>query len=106
MPELRLLFAIPNGGDRHPAVAGKLRAEGVRRGVPDTFLPLPAGPYHGLFIELKRVKRSRTSPEQIAWIEALRLAGYRAEVCAGWDAARRLIEDHVRLHRQTSQPTI
>ena len=34
-PELALLFAIPNGGHRHKAVAAKLKAEGVRAGVPD-----------------------------------------------------------------------
>lgn len=34
-PELRLLYAVPNGGDRHPIVAAKMRAEGVRAGVPD-----------------------------------------------------------------------
>ena len=48
-PELALMFAIPNGGDRHPAVAGKLRDEGVKAGVPDIFLPVPRGKYHGMF---------------------------------------------------------
>jgi hypothetical protein len=29
-PVLRWMFAVPNGGHRHPAVAGKLKAEGVK----------------------------------------------------------------------------
>ena len=29
-PELRYILAIPNGGHRHPAVAAKLKVEGVR----------------------------------------------------------------------------
>jgi hypothetical protein len=52
-PELRLLYAVPSGGDRHPIVAAKMRAEGVRAGVPDYCLPVARGGYHGLYIELK-----------------------------------------------------
>ena len=52
-PELGLLFAIPNGGKRDKATAGKLKAEGVKAGVPDMCLPVSNGKYHGLFIELK-----------------------------------------------------
>ena len=36
-----LLFAIPMGGHRHIAVAAKLKAEGVKAGVPDIFFALP-----------------------------------------------------------------
>jgi hypothetical protein len=85
-PDLRLLYAIPNGGDRHPAVAAKLRAEGVRAGVPDYCLPVPRGPYHGLYVELK-TPTGYPSREQREWIAALREQGYRAEVCRGWQAA-------------------
>lgn len=31
---LSMAFAIPNGGARHPVVAAKLKAEGVKSGVP------------------------------------------------------------------------
>jgi len=58
-PGLELIHSIPNGGARHIAVAAKLRAEGVRAGVPDIFLPVPRGSAHGLYIELKR-KGGRT----------------------------------------------
>ena len=41
-PDLdRVSFAIPNGGHRHKAVAGKLKAEGVKAGVPDIFIAYP-----------------------------------------------------------------
>ena len=39
-PELELMFAIPNGGQRHVVVAKKLKDEGVKAGVPDIFLPV------------------------------------------------------------------
>jgi hypothetical protein len=40
--ELELMFAIPNGGQRHVVVARKLKDEGVKAGVPDIFLPAQA----------------------------------------------------------------
>lgn len=89
-PPLRLLFAIPNGGRRDPVTGARLKAEGVRAGIPDLFLPWPAGGMHGLFIELKASGGS-PSPEQRRWIERLRAAGYRAEVCVGWEAAAEVL---------------
>ena len=41
IPDIDLLHAIPNGGHRNKATAGQLKAEGVKRGVPDIFLPVP-----------------------------------------------------------------
>ena len=57
-------FAIPNGGLRNVIVAKKLRAEGVRKGVSDIFIPVPAGPYCGMFLEMKRRKGGFVSQEQ------------------------------------------
>lgn len=86
-PLLRLLFAVPNGGHRHKAVAAKLQAEGVESGVPDLCLPVPTERYHGLWIELKRTKGGRVSQEQQWWLDWLNELGYRAVVCRGWQEA-------------------
>ena len=67
-PELHRLFHIPNGGHRHKATAGRLRAEGVKSGVPDICLPVPRGPYHGLYIEMKRMRGNDTSETQDDWL--------------------------------------
>lgn len=91
-PELELLFHIPNGGSRGKVEAARFKAEGVKAGVPDLFLPVARGPYHGLFIEMKRQKGGRVSEAQKAWIAALIAQGYRAEVCHGWREAAALIE--------------
>jgi len=90
-PELSLLFAIPNGGARSKATAGRLRAEGVRAGVPDLCLPVSRRGYHGLFIEMKMPKRKPTSAQR-GWHEALTEQGYRVDVCEGFEAARDRIE--------------
>jgi hypothetical protein len=93
-PELRLLHAVPNGGARHKAVAAAMRAEGVRRGVPDLDLPVARGQWHGLRIELK-AKGGRLTPEQTQWLADLTAEGYRAEVCTGWESARELILEYL-----------
>lgn len=100
-PELAWLFHIPNGGSRHIAEAGKLKAMGVRRGVPDLFLPVQNynrsadSGYIGLFIELKKIG-GKVPPEQLIWIEYLNNQGYKAVVCYGWEEARDVIEEYLK----------
>lgn len=93
-PHLRMLFAVPNGGDRHRIVAAKMKAEGVKPGVPDYLLPVPLGAHVGLAIELKSMT-GYASREQKQWIEDLRALGWRAEVCRGWEAAWRVIVEYL-----------
>lgn len=95
-PELRLMFHIPNGGSRGKAEAGRFKAEGVKAGVPDIFLPVARGDFHGLFIELKRREGGRVSKEQRQWLNNLWKQGYMAMVCKGWDEARVVIEEYLR----------
>lgn len=93
-PELEMLAAVPNGGQRHAAVAGKLKAEGVRAGYPDLVLNVPRAGYHGLFIELKSMT-GRATPEQRDWLERLQRHGHRAVVCRGWLAAKSELENYL-----------
>lgn len=95
-PALKKLYHIPNGGKRGKAEAGRFKAMGVKRGVPDLFLAEPRDGYHGLYIEMKRVKGGELSREQKDWIEALRESGYRVEVCKGWQAASEVLIDYLR----------
>jgi hypothetical protein len=94
-PELRMLFAIPNGGDRSPIVGAKLKAEGVKPGVPDLFLAVPMRSCGGLFIEMKKRKGGRTSPHQKQWISDLKAHRYAARVCNGWEEARDAILEYL-----------
>lgn len=90
-PELRWMFAIPNGTRTSPGVAAKMKAEGVLKGASDIFLPCSKGEHHGLFLELK-TKIGRASPEQLEFIKAMRDQGYAAFVVHGWEAAAKTIQ--------------
>jgi hypothetical protein len=107
---LKLLHAIPNGanfGDdkKSRQVRGnRMRREGLKTGVPDIFLPVPApvwgfapNEHHGLYIEMKRpdVRYKRKTPahkwdtggvdeEQVVWLNMLEQQGYKCVVCYSW----------------------
>jgi hypothetical protein len=85
-PDLRFLFHVPNGGHRSKATAGRLKAAGVKAGVPDLLLLVPRGSYHGMACELK-IPGGRLLPSQRAWLEALNRFGYYAVVAFGADEA-------------------
>jgi hypothetical protein len=69
-PALRMLHAIPNGGHRHKATAARLKAAGVKAGVPDICLPVARGDWHGLYIELK-VGKNKLTEAQRRWKDDL-----------------------------------
>lgn len=94
------LFAIPNGGDRHPATAARLKAEGVRAGIPDLFLSLPAGKANGAFIEMKKRKGGVVSKQQAEAMQRLHRAGYCCVVCEGWKEAADFIRGYVILYQE------
>ena len=69
-------WAVPNGGKRSKAEAGRLKAEGVKSGVPDLCL-IYDGMYYGL--EVKKPATSTPkgylSKNQKKFQESIRLAG-------------------------------
>lgn len=94
IPQLRYLFAIPNGGHRHKAVAARMKAEGVKAGVPDIFLAYPTGEYCGLFIEMK-FGTNKPTEKQNEWLSMLERAGYMTVVCYGFEDAKREILEYL-----------
>ena len=79
-PELNLLFHIPNQRMCKVALAVRLKSLGVMSGVPDLFLPVARGRYHGLFIEMKSAKGSM-SPQQKAFCSMAIQQGYAFICC-------------------------
>jgi hypothetical protein len=88
IPEMRRLFAVPNGGFRHISTAARMRAEGVRAGVWD--LCLPDG-LTNLWIEMK-VKSNRLTDEQADWLMTSGSDNYA--VAYDWIGAALAITQH------------
>jgi hypothetical protein len=71
-----------------------MKAEGMRRGIPDLFLPLARHNYHGMFIEMK-AERGRLTPEQKDFLAFANEAQYIYLVCYGADEAIEQIKWYV-----------
>lgn len=84
-PHLDAVIHIPNSGaGPSRGMAGRMKAMGAKPGVPDIFYPVARGGYHGLWIELKSLrKNARISKVQAAWLKRMLQEGYQAMVCYG-----------------------
>lgn len=112
-PALEWFHAVPNGGargnDKKSAMirGAALRAEGVRSGVPDTFLPWPVGTWHGLYVEMKkpdqkpaRSGRGGLGDDQLAFRDYARATGYGWAVCYSWREAAGVLRQYVEWGRR------
>ena len=92
-----LVFSIPNEGKRDEKNASRMLAEGLTKGIPDTFVSIARGVYHGLYIEFKRSEKEKLSDDQKRIIANLREQGFCVSVC--WDSrtACELLEKYLAL---------
>jgi len=84
------VFAIPNGGKRSRLTAMKLKAEGVRSGVPDLFIPSLK-----LFIEMKKPEGGKLSENQAMWLKYLSEVGYKSEVANGFEEFKIIVSKYI-----------
>ena len=89
---------IPNGGLRKKAVAMKLKAEGVKAGIPDLHLPVARGEYHSLYIEMKDGDRpmTKSQKERKPKLEA---QGNAVVVCRSFEEAIETVCEYLDFHR-------
>jgi hypothetical protein len=102
-PKLRWMHSVPNGGNRNPREAARLKKQGVKSGVSDIFLPMAwrsaGGQYNGLYIEMKRRKSdgpSKPTEKQREFQAAMVLEGYKCAICYGADEAIELIKNYMK----------
>lgn len=99
-PELELINASLNGIFATGKIKSMMRAQGMKKGYPDIFLPVARTvgkeTYHGLFIELKQ-KDGRPTKEQLWWNKRLNEEGYMAVFCYGLDDARKIICNYLKI---------
>lgn len=91
----RLLFAIPNGGARSAVTGARLRDEGVTAGVPDLFICVPRGDFHGLFIEMKTPTGKLSAAQKQVAVQIER-EGYKFAVCRSFDEFRQIVTDYMK----------
>lgn len=100
VPELHWFHAIANGGSRgdngksRAIRGGQLKAEGVRAGVSDTFLPVKRGCWSGLYIEMKK-PGGRVSEVQREFGAFVRSQGFGFVVCDHWEKARDVLMNYL-----------
>jgi hypothetical protein len=100
-PELKYIFAIPNGGKRTIGVAVKMKKEGVKKGVPDIFIPLTEKnnymPSSGLWIETK-TEIGKQSPEQKDFMNFLMTQNYKYALCRNTESMVRITELYLNIN--------
>ena len=86
VPQFKWLHAIHNQGHGDAVRGSNAKAEGVKTGVYDMFLPVPTR-YAGYYLELK-VGKNGTSDKQDEFGRDMTAVGYLCEVAWGWLEAR------------------
>lgn len=97
------IMAIPNGahlaGDslQRAKKMHRMKKEGFKNGVSDLMIAVPRGTYHGLWVEMKDIGKTASSvtDDQMKHLQLMRKMGYRAEWCAGADAAMQVIAEYM-----------
>lgn len=86
-----------NEGKRSFYVGKRLKAIGLRKGLPDYHLPYPNKNWRGLWLEMKRVdgKNKAKDHDQILWINKLRAIKQFAIFCYGADDAINAVIDYL-----------
>lgn len=87
-------FAVPNGVRCSASQAAKLKAEGLKAGIPDVFMSVVTDKYPGLYIEFK-IKPNKPSDIQEKKISSLKSQGYRCEIIYDLDAAIALVKEYL-----------
>ena len=95
---LKLLFAVPNGGNRDIVTATILKREGVIPGVPDIIFPLANKHFSGLAIEFKEPNSGRFSEAQSIYIDLLqKYSGWMFIVCVDAEDAIGIVSRYLKM---------
>ena len=75
--------------------AVKAKASGYVKGFPDLQVCYPTSKSSGLFLEIKKDKKSYASIHQKEWVQYLNEVGYTASVCKGFDECKEAIDNYM-----------
>lgn len=94
IPELRLMYHVPNEGKRNETTGKILKAAGLKAGVPDICLPVARNGFNGLYIEMKYGK-NRPTKEQYEFMELLQRERHKTAVAYSFEEAREIIREYL-----------
>jgi hypothetical protein len=83
-------------GVAYSPAGAKLKAKGVKRGVPDILIFTRRGQYNGLAIELK-VGKGKATPEQLEWLSRLQKEGWLTMLTNDIDDLQNAVEKYLKL---------
>lgn len=90
-----LYFAIPNGmWAKNIGAAIKQKREGLMAGVFDTFLMLPKGDKHGLWVEFK-IGKNKMSDNQTRFKSLAEKQQYATAVIYNFDDFKQIIDNYI-----------
>jgi len=92
-PMLEMLHCSLNGVKLSKSQAGIAKGQGMLSGVPDLFLPVPRGKYHGLYIEMKHGDNTLTE-NQNKFLQNAANVGFAVSVCYSAQEAIKRIGDY------------
>lgn len=95
-PEFEFIHAVPNGGKRDMVTAAKLKAEGVKAGVLDIFVPIPTKDYNGMYLETK-TKTGALSTEQKKFKAFAEAQGYKVVIYRSAEAGIRALAEYLNI---------
>lgn len=93
-PEMRWVFAVPNGFYSSPAQKSKMKKEGLKSGVWDIFAAYPRKGYHGLFVEMK-FGHNQLTQEQVEFGNDMEKEGYLCRVAYNWQEAYKILTEYM-----------
>ena len=92
-PMLEMLHCSLNGVKLTKTQAVIAKSQGMLSGVPDLFLPVTRGKYHGLYIEMKHGSNTLTD-NQKKFLQNAANVGFAVSVCYSAQEAIKRIEDY------------
>ena len=100
-----IIFAIPNAAKRSFRLAAKMKREGMVSGIPDLFVANgcitqnciypQVLEYYGLFIEMKRTPKDKTTDNQNHYLQKLQDAGYKTAVCHSFEEFVKVTKEYL-----------
>ena len=92
IPELKLLYHVPNEGKR--SNGSILKAAGLKAGVPDLCLPVARRGFNGLYVEMKYGSNKPTE-KQREFMQQLQQEGNYVAVAYSMEQAREIIRHYL-----------